>query len=247
MARLGSAIPVVEGDEAVNGRLVVGVTQRIVMDPDRAERRDCLDQAWVRFLDACDADVLPIPNTLTDPITYLRRFGVAAVILSGGGDVSRQLRTTAGRPPALPVGIDGSQPERDLIESALLEHSSEIGWPLIGVCRGMQAVNLHHGGRLAPIDGHAGTRHPLDRNVTELKSANQPELPAEVNSFHGLAVPHDGVGIGLTVLASYGPSVEALVHRDHPQLAVMWHPERQVPPAPADVALFSRFLHRGAL
>ena len=41
---------------------IVAVTQRVVLVPEHGERRDCLDQAWPRFIAACGLLPLPLPN-----------------------------------------------------------------------------------------------------------------------------------------------------------------------------------------
>jgi putative glutamine amidotransferase len=131
-------------------------------------------------------------------------------------------------------------PERDVIETALLRASIDLGWPVIGVCRGMQAINVFHGGRIAPLGGHAGVRHSLTIVGSSALIANG--LDSQVNSFHDFGIPADGLGKGLEVLAEVEGWPEAFVHRDYPHLGIMWHPERENPFSSHDLSLFRRFL-----
>ncbi len=42
--------------------IVVAITQRVTREPRTGERRDSLDQNWVRFLSRCGILPLPVPN-----------------------------------------------------------------------------------------------------------------------------------------------------------------------------------------
>jgi gamma-glutamyl-gamma-aminobutyrate hydrolase PuuD len=223
---------------AAASRILVGISQRAVALPARAERRDTLDQAWAPFLDACGLDGVPVPNRHPDAAGFLRRLGVKGVILSGGGNLSDALGTLAGAPARVLANQGDLSPERDRTETALLRASLEQGWPVLGVCRGMQVLNLFHGGHLGPLEGHAGKKHVL----TSSKDAGF-VFDAQVNSFHDCGVPADGLGKGLRSLATADGHVEALAHETLPHLGVMWHPERNSPFSASDVALFRRFFH----
>jgi putative glutamine amidotransferase len=225
-------------------KTLVGISQRVVAVPARNERRDALDQAWVPFLADCGLEPLPVPNRHPDPAGYLRRLGVRGVILSGGGNLSGSMGRRDGRPVNAPQTDADLAPERDVTETALLRASIEQGWPVIGVCRGMQAINLFYGGRLAPLSAHAGTRHALSR-VGSAPGLADIAFDTEVNSFHDFGVPADGVGTGLSVLAEAGGWPEAFVHNEIPHFGIMWHPERNSPFSANDVALFRRFFGAG--
>ena len=74
--------------------------------------------------------------------------GVSGLLLTGGGDVDPALYGEA---------LDGSmgiEPERDEMEMALFRYAIEEDMPTLGICRGMQLINVAMGGRL--IQGPAG-------------------------------------------------------------------------------------------
>lgn len=217
-------------------RKLVGITQRVVKLSDRGERRDVLDQAWTSFLSTCGFDILPISNRLDDPVDYLTRVGVDAIILSGGGNVSNQWRTISGKLPAVQADLLDLATERDKIESKLLNANAVQGWPLIGVCRGMQFINLFHDGFLKPVKGHVGVYHKLV-TVEDCFSFGQ-----RVNSFHDFGVPLNGLGRDVHVLAETDGYAEAILNRRAKHLGIMWHPERNFPWSKEDVILFSNFL-----
>jgi gamma-glutamyl-gamma-aminobutyrate hydrolase PuuD len=215
---------------------LVGITQRVVQVPNREETRDALDQAWAAFLAACGFDMIPIPNRLDDPVAYLEHVGVDAIILSGGGNVSDQWLTSSGKPPNMPIRLLDIAPERDRLESKLLHASIAQGWPVIGVCRGMQFINLFHGGRLETLSGHIGVSHRL--SIVDSKFP----FEGQVNSFHGFGVPVAGLGSELIVLAEIDGYAEAILHRRAKHLGIMWHPERNRPWSQKDIMLFADFL-----
>ena len=222
--------------------LTVAITQRVVPVPSRGERRDSLDQRWMPFLQACGLEPLAVPNRHPDPVDYVTRLGARGVVLSGGGNFSGSLLTLDGRRAAAPAGADDVAPERDETESALLRAATERRWPVLGVCRGMQMLNLFHGGRLARLAGHAGSRHALAINASTMHF----EFDAEVNSYHDYGIPLDGLGAGLRPLATVDGHAEAFVHERLPQLGVMWHPERNTAFSARDIALFRDFFAGGA-
>ena len=222
---------------ASRNRALVAITQRVVEVPSRGERRDTLDQSWTSFLDACYLDVIAIPNRVSDPTDYLLGFGACGVILSGGGNVSSALGTLDGSAPGVLATDVDLAPERDAVEGALLRASIVHGFPVIGVCRGMQAINVFHGGRLESIGGHAGTRHVL---VSDARGVF--EFDKGVNSFHDVGISAAGLAPGMRVLATADGCVEAILHEGARHLGIMWHPERNRPFSANDLALFRRFL-----
>lgn len=190
----------------------IGLTQRVDILADRNERRDALDQAWTRLLLDNGLLPFPIPNGIQDVQAYVEGLGLGGIILTGGNDLA-----------SLP-GATQAAPERDRLEADLLEVAARKDLPVLGVCRGMQMMGAHYGSRLAPVQGHAGTRHGV-------RSAGAGTLPLKgletVNSFHRFGFVPEAVGSELEIEAlSDDGSVEALRHRRRRQIGIMWHPER---------------------
>ena len=219
-----------------SSRKLIGITQRVIQLSDNGERRDILDQAWTSFLCACGFDILPISNRLNDPVDYLTRMGVNAIILSGGGNVSNQWRTVSGKLPNVQTNLSDLTADRDKLESKLLHASSILGWPVIGVCRGMQFINLFHDGLLKSVKGHVGVYHKLATVDDDFSFSKR------VNSFHDFGVPLDGLGRDIHVLAEVDGYAEAILNRRAKHLGIMWHPERNFSWSQEDVTLFSNFL-----
>lgn len=189
----------------------IGLTQRVEDLPDRNERRDALDQQWAVLLD--DAGLVPvaIPNLLGDPAAFVDDNELDLLILTGGNDLSD-----------LPGAVN-TAPERDQTEATLLDLAIARRIPVLGVCRGLQMMVTHAGGRLQRVSGHAGTTHGLEPVGGE---ADWPLRAAPVNSFHDWGLDPDALGGYQPLAAAPDGTIEAVCHPHLPHVGIMWHPER---------------------
>src|SRR5262249_24741134 len=132
----------------------------------------------------------------------------------------------------------GANRERDRFELALARRALDRGMPLLGVCRGMQILNVAAGGSIEQHlpDGLGHERHrPTPGEWTEHEVRLAPgSLAAQAAGAQRLTVTshhHQGVGQigdGL-VTTGWGPGdelVEAIERTgDGFVLGVLWHPE----------------------
>lgn len=155
------------------------------------------------------------------------------LILCGGGDLDPGLYR--GRRHETLYGIDR---ERDEFELALACDAIAIGLPILGICRGMQVINVALGGDLhehLPDVAGAEVAHRADPNgpifhpvrlraLSRLAEAVGP-ASLETASWHHQAIRC--LGKGLTVVAEAADGVvEAMELPAHPWLVgVQWHPE----------------------
>jgi len=161
-----------------------------------------------------------------------------ALLLPGGGDIAPWRygqENTASR---------GLEPGRDQAELELLAEFTAAGKPVLGICRGLQTINVFFGGTLVQdIPGHSAVggadRLHVVRTAPSPLLAPCGERPL-VNSAHHQAA--DRLGSGLQA-AQWAPDgvIEALYHRRLPVWAVQWHPER-LEASGAGGRLFSAFL-----
>ena len=146
-----------------------------------------------------------------------------ALLLPGGADVAPW---RYGQANTASRGIDTL---RDTEELELLQRFVLMKRPVLGICRGLQVINVYFGGTLLQdIAGHSAA-NGIDRRH-RAQSAPSPlrEICGEygiVNSAHHQAV--DCLGSGLFPL-QWSPDgiVEALEHHALPVWGVQWHPER---------------------
>ncbi|MFJ1810476.1 MULTISPECIES: gamma-glutamyl-gamma-aminobutyrate hydrolase family protein [unclassified Streptomyces] len=144
----------------------------------------------------------------------------------------------AGGPDVEPVRY-GAEPEprtgppareRDAWELALIEAALAAEVPLLGICRGMQLLNVALGGTLTQhIDGHAEAvgvfgRHPV-KPVPGTRYAEAVEEETSVPTYHHQAVDRLGAGLIPSAYAGDG-TVEAVeLPSVNWVLGVQWHPE----------------------
>ncbi len=171
----------------------------------------------------------PFPNY----IAALERLGAVverqnadacdALLLPGGGDIDPC------RYGQRVIGATDVDPARDDCEFALFRRFAERGRPILGICRGMQLINVALGGTLCRhIDGHsrvdgADRRHTVCTDDPRLLALYGERFC--VNSAHHQCVDRLGVGLRASAWAEDGV-VEALRHRTQPIFATQWHPER---------------------
>ena len=146
-----------------------------------------------------------------------------ALLLPGGGDLE-PWRYGQGN-----TASRNLEPERDEAELRLVQAFTAAKKPVLGICRGLQTINVFFGGTLAQdIPGHEALEN-ADR-LHGVRTAPSPLRPlcgagAEVNSAHHQAADRLGSGLRAVQWAEDGV-VEALCHRHLPVWAVQWHPER---------------------
>ncbi|MFC9812971.1 gamma-glutamyl-gamma-aminobutyrate hydrolase family protein [Streptomyces virginiae] len=152
---------------------------------------------------------------------------VDGLVVAGGPDVD-PVHYGAARDPR--TGAPATV--RDRWELALINAALEADVPVLGICRGMQALNVALGGTLIQhIDGHVDTpgvmsRHPV-RPVPGTRYADLVPEEAHVPTYHHQAVERLGRGLVVSAHALDG-TVEAIELPDPARwvLGVQWHPER---------------------
>jgi putative glutamine amidotransferase len=172
------------------------------------------------------------------------------LMLSGGGDIDP---ARYGAEPA--AEITNVREERDSAEFALLDAAASLQLPVLGICRGMQVINVARGGSLhqhlpgvVDHDGHAPTPGAFGQHEVRVPPGSRlsqflgEKGAGEVGGERTLTAPthhHQGVdrlGKGLTATAwAEDGTIEAF--ETDPAgpflLAVQWHPE-----AGTDLSLF---------
>jgi putative glutamine amidotransferase len=148
-----------------------------------------------------------------------------ALVIAGGPDVD-PARFGAPRHPL----TGPPAPERDAWELALIDAALTADLPLLGICRGMQLLNVALGGTLVQhLDGHRGPAgvfgEHLVKPVPGTRYAALAPEPASVPTFHHQALDRLGEGLLIGAHAEDG-TVEAVeLAGDAWALGVQWHPE----------------------
>jgi putative glutamine amidotransferase len=175
----------------------------------------------------------PDPSAGEDPAPWLDL--VDGLLLAGGADIDPAAYGAEPDPETV-----GTVPERDRFEIRLARSSMERDLPLLGICRGMQVMNIARGGTLIqhlPDDvGHEdhrraiGTFENADHDVRledgSLAARAAGEKVHATKSHHHQGVGRIGDGFEVTGWATIDDLPEAL---EDPScrfaLGVQWHPE----------------------
>ncbi|WNM34075.1 gamma-glutamyl-gamma-aminobutyrate hydrolase family protein [Streptomyces sp. Li-HN-5-11] len=169
------------------------------------------------------AAMLPPDEPERAPAAVARLDGL---VIAGGPDVD-PARYGAERDPR----TGPPAPARDAWELALIEAALAARVPLLGICRGMQLLNVALGGTLVQhLDGHAEVvgvfgGHPV-KPVPGTRYAAAVAEETTVPTYHHQAVDRLGEGLVPSAHAADG-TVEAIEPppTDHWVLGVQWHPE----------------------
>jgi putative glutamine amidotransferase len=187
------------------------------------------------------------------------------IVLAPGRDVAPE--NYGQDPHAL---LADTEPQRDAFELELLAAALERCMPILGMCRGIQILNVALGGTLAQDVSLLATDHPSDpgwrswKQVEAASMAGQPPPPhprhtvevdpssqlalalggarsIEVNSFHHQAI--ERLGEGLTVVAVSADGLpEAVELPGRPVLAVQWELQEEARLDPRFQAVFDWFV-----
>jgi putative glutamine amidotransferase len=210
-------------------RPTVGITaavERVSYGPWKDVPAALAPMSYARsILRAGGRPILLVPNSVLDLLD--------ALIISGGaGDLDPALYGHERYPETGPVN-----PERDAYELALVAEAAERNLPTLGVCRGIEVINVAYGGtleqHLPDIVGHERhrTRGTFVDHVVRIEEsslaarATGSNLEA-VKSCHHQGIRDVGDDLLATGWATMDDSVEAV---EDPNLSfmlgVLWHPE----------------------
>lgn len=153
-----------------------------------------------------------------------------------------------------------ADPHRDATNLALIPLALQAGVPILGICRGLQELNVALGGSLhatvhtvsgyddhrepdcEPLDIQYGPQHAIILEPGGLLDELAAGSSLQVNSLHGQGIDRLAKGLLVEARAPDG-LIEAIRVDDdkHFALAVQWHPEWQVRDNAFYTAIFERF------
>jgi putative glutamine amidotransferase len=173
----------------------------------------------------------PTPADLEDPAALLDLLD--GVLITGGTDLHAD---TYGEPSH--ARTEATSAERDAFELVLVRAAAERDLPCLGICRGMQVVNVAYGGaleqhlpdRLAD-DIHGGrgdefSDHRVEVEAGSLAARAAGATDVAVKSYHHQGIARLGDGLKVTARAAPDGTAEAVEDaRRRFMLGVLWHPE----------------------
>jgi putative glutamine amidotransferase len=206
-----------------------------------------LGMTYLRAIETAGGLPVVLPPVALDQVASLLE-RLDGVCLSGGPDLDPEAYGASGRHPEL----GPTEPTLDAFELAVARAADTAGLPLLGICRGAQALNVARGGTLHQhVEGHRQAAHGTVRthSVTVQDGSVLAGLTGaglvEVNSFHHQAVDVPGSDLRVVAHAIDG-TVEGIEDPGRDLvLGVQWHAET-LADRPEHGALFVALVHAAA-
>lgn len=229
-------------------RPLIGIT------PQMDGKKEFLRMAPDYFDGVKEAGGIPIMLPLFDDEAAVRKCVAVCdgIVFTGGPDISPEYYGEVPINQTVEV-----LPPRDRLEMALLKEAEKSGKPILGICRGLQVINVFHGGTLYqdiptqyPSEVCHAQKMPFDEPAHIVKlSADSPlqkmveKDELAVTSRHHQAIKD--LGKDLTIMAkSEDGLIEAICLPDYSFLwAVQWHPESTHKTDAASKTIFKAFVN----
>jgi putative glutamine amidotransferase len=219
--------------------------------PDKMPERFGMSRPYLTALEVAGISPIILPLGLSQATLRNLYDRLDGVFMAGGGDLSPACYRTEKY-----AKTDGIDTLRDETEMILLNWALEEGMPILGVCRGIQALNVAAGGTLIqdvadfwpqairhqyyPEKPRSYVAHAVDTMPGTILSGILGSA-AQVNSFHHQAVEKVAPKFRVAARAPDGV-IEAIECQDGRfALGVQWHPESLIATDPAMRSLFETF------
>ena len=206
----------------------IAFTQRIENYKKTNEVRDCLDQRWINLANKLKLSPLILPNINPKNIQKLfLKNKPDIIVLTGGNDIHLE---------NIKKNINTFK-VRDNFEIGLIKYAIKESIPLLGVCRGMQILNIFFKGKISRIKNHVNKNH----KITFLKEYKD-IFTNNVNSFHNWGIKRKELGFELREIANDDlGNIESFIHNKKSIIGIMWHPERRT--SNKDLIFFKKLIN----
>lgn len=174
---------------------------------------------YTDLLDKCDIDY-EIASFNDDEKEVLNRCD--GLLVPGGIDVEPSLYNEEINCSKI---YDDLNHQNDILDYKWIKVFNEANKPVIGICRGIQIINVYFGGSLIQhIDGHTeGALHNIDIDKNSFLYKAYKKEKIKVNSYHHQVIDKLGKGLKAVAISEDG-YIEAIEGNNI--YAVQWHPEK---------------------
>lgn len=159
---------------------------------------DQLEKEYITFFEKLGIKLRPFSNFQTPDIS-----DAELLILTGGGSIHKE------------------QPDRDKTEKFLFEQAKDKNIPVIGICRGMQYINILLGGN---ITENALLKTPRPNRIDHEIKINRDII--KVNNYHNDVIFVSDLSKKLNTFAVDEENGTAEAFYTKGILGIQWHPER---------------------
>jgi putative glutamine amidotransferase len=237
---------------------------RIAIPVPTSTDLDYNQRSWPAYAEAVSrSGGEPVQIDLALPPAEIKQLAATCqgVVLPGSPADVDPMRYTTERDPA----TSAADPARETMDNLLLEDAAARTRPVLGICYGVQSLNVWRGGSLVqdlsplPVNHSAGRTVAIAHTAmiaepsvlgSLLESAEAPvvdnyrRLPINTSHHQSIAVP--GEGLRIVARCPDDGVVEAVendpAHTTQFLIGVQWHPERSYDISAASRALFQRLV-----
>lgn len=225
-------------------RPLIGITT------DLEDKSNLIEAAYSRAVEFYGGAPVLVP-TVADASGsgFLSRIisAIDGLLIPGSRDMDPRFYGQKPHPAIKPMSA-----QRTETEFAVLREALENEIPVLGICGGMQFINVFYGGSLSQdikallpdaLDHEGGSAHGVEVVSDTVLDGIVEERKFEVKSYHHQAVGRVGGGLRTSATAPDG-IVEGLESEDGCVMGVQWHPELEE--NPVSRAIFTRFLREAS-
>jgi len=215
---------------------IIGLTTDRHIDSE-GQARLRINEAYVESVSRAGGIPILVPLGLPEEALGQIVSRIDGILFTGGGDVEPRYYGAVSNDPLL----DRVDPDRDRVELALFQQAIRLELPFLGICRGLQVINVAMGGSLyadilrdmpGALQHQNGDAHPRDYLAHQVEVDPASRLvrilnaqQVRVNSMHHQGIRRLGNRLIATAHAPDG-LIEAFEMDDYPfGMAVQWHPE----------------------
>ena len=210
---------------------LIGVSPRLLTEEGTEKEfanRNYLDQL-LKY--NCNVIMLTLNNPKLEEVLAL----CDGFLITGGADINPQYFGEENLGLSKEVIAD-----LDTVDKQIIDFAVKNKKPVLGICRGHQALNVFMGGTLYQDIGDDHRRilqnHEVKTIPNEVLNFDEEIL---VNSYHHQAVNKPAPGMQVIAYHADG-TAEAIVHESLPFIGIQWHPER-LPEAKSTKVIFDKF------
>ncbi len=210
-------------------KLIIGVTPRLTTTENVSKQ--FVNENYIKAMNNYDFIPVVLPLYNDDIEAFLDKCD--GFLITGGDDITPKYFNQENQ------GSEGCNEDLDILDKMVIEYACKTKKPMLGICRGHQAINVFLGGDLIQDIGQSHS-HGVHHHVTTFEN-RLITFPKDmiVNSYHHQVLGRLADNL-IEIARSDEGYNEAFIHSTLPIISFQWHPEKE-PDVESSVNIFSTF------